>query len=338
MTSIADARRGLQTQLFPRGVPRLWCPPLTHFCAAASPDAPRTCAHLRHLSPHVRGLLVPGSTGEGWDMADGDVRGVLEIVLATAAELGLVVLIGILKTDLPAMLTALDNLTGELTHPAAVGITVCPPRGAELTADQLDAAMVQILERGHPTALYQLPQVTQNELSPATVARLASEYENFILFKDTSGRDVVAQAGVDLGGVFLVRGSEQQGYAAWTRAAGGPYDGFLLSTANVFAADLDRLLALQAAGEFTAAAELSQQLESIVQAAFALVAALPDGNPFTNANKLLDHAMAHGSEAVDVPPPLLYSGRRLPAELVSDVVQLLARHDRLPPRGYLAEA
>ena len=59
-----------------------------------------------------------------------------------------------------------------------------------------------------PMAIYQLPRVTQNELSPELARGLGSRFENFILFKDTSGTDRVALSGNSWDRVFLVRGAE----------------------------------------------------------------------------------------------------------------------------------
>ena len=59
------SRQALQARLFPDGIPRLWCPMLTHFRAAREPDAVRIRAHLSVLARNVGGILVPGSTGEG---------------------------------------------------------------------------------------------------------------------------------------------------------------------------------------------------------------------------------------------------------------------------------
>lgn len=75
---------------------------------------------------------------------------------------------------------------------------------------------------------------------------LAGRHPNFILSQDTSGADRVALSGLELEGVFLVRGAEG-GYDRWTKPA-GPYDGCLLSTANTFAAELHEVQALLAAG------------------------------------------------------------------------------------------
>lgn len=317
-------------------IPRLWCPTLTHFSAAHEPDGTRIRQHLQVLAPHVKGLLVPGSTGEGWEMSDADIRGLLDIVLEAAAAAGIRVLIGVLKTDVEAMLASLEEMHDLSTHPAVAGFTVCPLKGAALTQAEIADGLRRVLARGLPTALYQLPQVTQNEMSPATVAALAAEFPNFFLFKDTSGADRVAMSGVDLGGVFLVRGAEQGGYARWPRSAGGPYDGFLLSTANVFAPQFTRLLQLLDDGRAAAASELSDKLVEVVTAAFAIVRDFPTGNAFTNANKILDHLLAYGPAALQCAPPLLYSGVRLPREFVEQAHALLAAHHLLPTTGYLS--
>ena len=67
------------------------------------------------------------------------------------------------------------------------------------------------------TSVCQLPQVTGNEMSPAIVAALAARFSNFYLFKDTGGNDRVAESGLELDGVFLVRGAEGD-YARWPRS------------------------------------------------------------------------------------------------------------------------
>src|SRR5581483_10177828 len=121
------------------------------------------------------------------------------------------------------------------------------------------------------------------------------------------GTDLVAESRLDFGGVYLVRGSERGGYAKWLRAAGGAYDGFLLSTANVFANELGAVLEFIDQGKIDAAHALSAKVEAVVSAAFAIVADFPVGNAFTNANKALFHCLENGRSAMHVPPPMLYS-------------------------------
>ena len=72
MTTIRNrftGQRGpLVETLFPEGVPRLWCPALTHYAEGGQIDRARIRAHVRSMQPWVKGFLVPGSTGEGWEI------------------------------------------------------------------------------------------------------------------------------------------------------------------------------------------------------------------------------------------------------------------------------
>ncbi len=372
-------RADWHARLFPRGIPSLWCPLLTHYCDDGSLDRERITAHLRHLAPHVKGFLIPGSTGDGWEMSDAEIRELLGLAQEQTTKLGLHRLIGVLKTEAAeakriiretATLVERDSveprlecseanaasISSEVTtsgdarfarascggkwgstesHPTGlVGFTVCPPKGADLPQAALRDALADILELGFPTALYQLPQVTQNEMSPETVADLAARFPNFILFKDTSGADRGANSGQDFGGVFLVRGAEGD-YARWLKSGGGPYDGFLLSTANCFGRELHQVIELLKSGRREEGQRLSDRLSAVVKEIFALVAGLTDGNAFANANKAMDHFFAHGPSAAGVTPPRLHAGRRLPVEVIRQTGAALERYGFLPQRGYL---
>ena len=57
-------------ELFPPGAPGLWCPLLTHYADKNAIDFNRMSAHLSHIVPWVKGFLIPGSTGDGWDLTD----------------------------------------------------------------------------------------------------------------------------------------------------------------------------------------------------------------------------------------------------------------------------
>lgn len=327
---LPTTRADWHARLFPRGIPSLWCPLLTHYRDDGSLDRARIGAHLRHLAPHVKGFLIPGSTGDGWEMADSEVRELLGLAQEQTAQLGLHLLIGVLKTEAAEA----KRLIQEPRREGFTGFTVCPPKGNDLAQATLRDALAGILELGLPTALYQLPQVTQNEMTPETVAELAARFPNFILFKDTSGADRVANSGQDLDGVFLVRGAEG-GYASWLKSGGGPYDGFLLSTANCFGRELHQVIELLRTGQRDEAQRLSDRLSAVVKEVFALVAGLPDGNAFANANKAMEHFFAHGPSAVSVIPPRLHAGSRLPVEVIRQTGAALERHGFLPQRGYL---
>lgn len=338
MNETEALRRDVQSQQFPNGIPTLWCPTLTHFHADRAPDAIRIRSHLESLSPHVHGILVPGSTGEGWEMSDADIRGLLDIVLDAAEEFHMRVLIGVLKTGVDEMLSCLDSMAQIREHPAVAGFTICPPKGSELNQNTIRDGLACVLKRGWPTALYQLPQVTQNEMTAETIAGLAKEFPNFILFKDTSGADRVAQSGLDLGGVFMLRGAETGGYVAWPRKAGGPYDGFLLSIANVFARELSAMLCLLDEGNVAKAQALSAKLVEVVSRAFDIVSEFPVGNAFANANKALDHCLAYGQGALRIDPPMLYSGTQLPKSYIESAFGLLREHSLLPQHGYFVRS
>jgi hypothetical protein len=72
---------------FPFGIPRLWCPPLTHYKPDGSLDTNRIASHLRHLSPYVQTYLIFGSTGDGWELSDGEMSELLDFLILQAEEL-----------------------------------------------------------------------------------------------------------------------------------------------------------------------------------------------------------------------------------------------------------
>jgi dihydrodipicolinate synthase/N-acetylneuraminate lyase len=304
-------------------------------------------AHLTHLAPWVKGLLIPGSTGDGWEMNAAEVVGLLDCALRLAGQARVQVLIGVLKTDatearrdiLHTLLwlkkrTGADDTEGALAKSNVCGFTICPPRGKELSQDEIRRGVESILELELPTALYQLPQVTQNEMDPPLVADLAGRFPNFFLFKDTSGADRVAASDQNFDGVFLVRGAEGD-YARWLTPGGGPYHGWLLSSANCFARELHQIAEHLAADRRDQAQQLSGQISAVVAEVFRLVGGLHDGNPFANANKAIDHFFAHGSRAAGASAPRLHAGSSLPVEVIRATGETLTRHGLLPTKGYL---
>jgi dihydrodipicolinate synthase/N-acetylneuraminate lyase len=304
-------------------------------------------AHLRHLSPYIKGFLVPGSTGDGWELRDRQRRQVLALALGQAQGLKAHLLLGVLKPKVSEALALIRrdlawlkarvgerDTTKALAKARVSGFTVCPPRGKAVTQEEIRRGLVSILELGLPTALYQLPQMTQNEMSTVVVRELADRFPNFLFFKDSSGADRVALGGQGLGGVFVTRGGEGD-YARWLKVSGGPYDGFLLGSANCFARELHQVMQNISAGRLAAARRLSKRLTAAVQEVAGLVAGLRCGNPFANANRALDHFFAYGPGAADVPPPRCHDGSRLPVRVIREAGQVLARQDLLPAKGYL---
>ena len=145
-----------------------------------------------------------------------------------------------------------------------------------------------------------MPQVTQNEIGPELAAGLAARFENFILFKDSSGADRVLLSGNNLDCVCALRGAEGE-YTRWIKTGGGPYHGFLLASANSFAAEFSKIFSGIAAGRSDEPQQLSKRISAAVAAVSQLVTGLPAGNPFANANKALDHFFAYGQCGVDAP-------------------------------------
>jgi dihydrodipicolinate synthase/N-acetylneuraminate lyase len=304
-------------------------------------------AHLWHLAPYIKGFLVPGSTGDGWELSDRERRQVLAVALEQAQKLKAHLLVGVLKAKASEAVALvrrdvewLKTRVGERDTARALAaarvraFTVCPPRGKGLAQAQIQCALASILELGLPVALYQLPQMTQNEMSAAAARELAERFANFLLFKDSSGTDRVALAGNGLGGVFTTRGGEGD-YARWLKVTGGPYDGFLLGSANCFARELHQVIQDISAGRLEAAQRLSKRLTAAVCEVSQSVAGLPGGNAFAQANKALDHFFAYGPRAAEVPPPRLHSGRRLPVAVIRATSQILAQQELMPANGYL---
>ena len=52
--------------LFSNAVPQLWVPTLVFYDETGRIDHERQLAHLAFMTPYLQGLLVPGSTGDGW--------------------------------------------------------------------------------------------------------------------------------------------------------------------------------------------------------------------------------------------------------------------------------
>merc|ERR1712100_274747 len=153
---------------------------------------------------------------------------------------------------------------------------VCPPRGVS-DEEKMEKALSRFLEKSpnKAFAVYQLPQVTEVTMPVELLRRLADKHENFLLFKDSSGKDGMALSGVGLDGVFMVRGAEGN-YAEWlANPIASGYHGFLLSTANVYPENLTSLINKIAAGadggDLVGAVELSSRITRVTNTAFGLV-------------------------------------------------------------------
>jgi len=340
-------RESLIKALFPGGIPRLWCPLLTHYNDDGSIDFDRMHAHFNHIVPGIKGYLIPGSTGDGWELTDEETMQVLDFAIGVAREHDVHLFVGVLKPDaekmkkaIGRMLQALEGITGEaevvssLAEAHVAGFTVCPPAGESLEQSTIENELSQILGMGLPTVLYQLPQVTQSEIAPSTFATLAGTFSNLIFFKDSSDLDRIALSNVETGGIHLVRGAEGN-YARWLKERGGPYDGFLLSTANCFSAELLEIIERIEEDDEKSAEAISRRITGAIEEMFRLVLPVPSGNAFTNANKAIDHYRAYGPAASRKEGPMLHGGIRLSDDIIAATETVLKRFDLMPERGYL---
>jgi dihydrodipicolinate synthase/N-acetylneuraminate lyase len=348
MNDVARKRQVLITELFSSGIPRLWCPLLTHYRPDGGIDFDRMHAHFNHVVPWVKGFLIPGSTGDGWELTEDETLEVADFAIQQARMCDISLLLGVLKADVETMKRTIlrmikmlqENPTGKkdasqiLQANHVCGFTICPPRGKSLTQHQIESGLSAILDIGMPIALYQLPQVTENEVAPETFERFVEKYSNLVFFKDSSGQDNIATSDVYNGGVFLVRGAEGN-YAHWLTGTGGSYDGFLLSTANCFSQYLSSLIESLEKNDLGKAREISERLTTAVSEVFALVQPLPYGNPFTNANKAIDHFFAFGPSANTTDGPMLHEKIRIPHGVIQATGAILTHHSLMPEKGYM---
>jgi dihydrodipicolinate synthase/N-acetylneuraminate lyase len=347
-SQVTETRLALQARLFPQKPHTLWCPLLTHYRADGAVDEDRLLAHLHHVAAWVTGILVPGSTGDGWELREAERLRVLGLVLDQATRLKLQILIGVLKPDTGSMLASLvgtvewlKHRTGEtdtlrcLARRRVGAFTLCAPSGPDWSQAALLDALAALLDTGLPIALYQLPQVTRNKVEPQTVRNLAERYPNLLLFKDSSGEDQVAQSQPQPAGVFLLRGAEGN-YVHSLRAGGGPYDGLLLSSANGFPREIRHMVRDLERRRLADAEALSERLTLAVREVFAVVEnRLLPGSSFANANKAIDHFMAFGPRGTQAAPPPLHGGRLLPPEILRRTAEILRSHGLMPQKGYL---
>jgi dihydrodipicolinate synthase/N-acetylneuraminate lyase len=339
-------RQELLSFFFDGKLPRLLCPPLTHYTSTGELDSDRMTAHWKWMKQHVNGFLVPGTTGDGWELSPAETSQLLDFSITLAKEIDVFLLFGVMKSTGDEMVSSIKEFqhmlqlkTGQsdilqaMKESKIYGITVCPPKGSYLSQQEIGQALSEVLEFGLPTTIYQLPQITENEISSDLFLQLAGDYANFIMVKDTSGKDKIALE-ASSHGIYLVRGAEGN-YVNWLKESGGPYDGFLLSSANCFSLYLKKMIEMLEVGESALAGDMSNKLTMIFNDVFQLVKDLPYGNPFTNTNKAIDFFLAYGQEADKMGLPRLHSGNQLPMNIMVKTRDILKARSLLPKNGYM---
>jgi dihydrodipicolinate synthase/N-acetylneuraminate lyase len=319
----------------------LWVPLLTHYRRSGQGvvvDADRMAAHVRAIQPAVRQFLLAGSTGDGWEISFDQFLQIVRLSRQTEVFGQCRLLFGALRPTTAEVVDwarALEHHLAEKGGPAGefVGLAVCPPVEPDATQNSIRHHYEAILAgTTSPIAVYQLPQITGCRIAAETMQQLAT-HPRIAMFKDTSGEDTVAQSG-GLDDVLLVRGAEG-GYVDALRPT-GPYDGWLLSTGNVFGALLRRMVELYQGGDGRRARHLSAVMTGLVEALFEASRDVPFGNVFSNANRAADHLCAAGRNWRDRDAPLTASGNTLPLELLAAAEDVLGHLPRFSERGYVS--
>jgi 4-hydroxy-tetrahydrodipicolinate synthase len=318
---------------------RLWVPLLTQYRrqgSAVEIDPDRIAAHLSFIRPWVRQLLLAGSTGDGWEMSLDQLLSLVRLTSRPELFEGTRFLVGALRPTTEGVIEwaqAVEREIEEMKSPAGEyrGLAVCPPIDANATQPEIVRHYERVLaETRSEIAVYQLPQVTQCSIEPETMRTLAAN-PRVTMFKDTSGKDAVALSGFT--GPKLVRGAEGD-YVDMLQPT-GLYQGWLLSTGNAFGSQLRRMLDLLEAGRRDEALAVSRVLTVVVNEMFTAAGKLPFGNPFSNANRAVDHLWAYGAGWAKAPAPLTISGNEIPQALLETASDIVGRFPRLPERGYL---
>ncbi len=324
----ADAARAVRTE-------RLWVPLLTHFDNNGGIDKARTATHIRALRPYLSGFLLAGSTGAGWKVNDSHFQALLELAY-DAFDAESLILVGCLRPTTGEVIARAQRAEALYRSRAPkgryVGLTVCAPVGSVSQKEILDHFKKIMDATQSPLAVYQLPQVTHRDIDPETMRELVKS-GRVHMFKDTSGEDRVADSGGLGDSVWMLRGAEG-GYFEALKPS-GPYDGWLLSTANGLAPHYREIVRAAQNHDDATARELSSRITDAVTRIFRLAGELNAGNPFSNANRAIDQVEAYGADCLTAPMPRRVDGSLVPVEFVRQVYEILRGAALARQGGYL---
>ena len=298
------------------GFPALWFPPLTYYKAEGVIDTERMTEALEEIYPFCRGVLVPGSTGDGWVLSEEKQEMLVRFFLKGFPFGRFSVMIGALKPDADKAILAirrwcriLREMSGKEDDREAMraldvkAFVFCVPAGLKDRENQLHE-MGRILELGLPMAFYQLPLVTGVSVLPEVIRELADRYENLIIAKDSGGKDEMAKSGILKDRLMLLRGAEGDP-TELIRGEDAIYDGLLLSTVNCFAKELSQLMQGERdySGFGTVIGEVFDAADN------------PVSNAFSDSVRAICHAKQYGEKAESV-PAWCFNGRALPKEFI----------------------
>ena len=309
--------------------PALWFPPLTYYKEGGTIDTDKMTDELSKIYPYSRGVLVPGSTGDGWVLSQKDQESLVRFFLKGFDFGRFSMMIGALKPSADETIASIrrwceilreeSGRSDDAEAMAALDVKAfvfCVPAGLEDREAQL-REMGRILDMGLPMAFYQLPLVTGVTVDPAVVKELADRYSNLIVAKDSGGKDEMAKSGLLKDRLMLLRGAEGD-QTEMISGSGAIYDGLLLSTVNCFAREHSELM--QGIRDYSGYGDVISEVFDAV--------AEPVSNPFSDAVRAICYAKEYGEEAAEI-DIYCYNGETLPAELAAEAAASLRRKCRM---------
>lgn len=306
--------------------PTLWFPPLTYYKEGGVIDTDKMAFELSKIYPYSKGVLVPGSTGDGWVLSQEKQEALVRFFLKGFKFGRFSMMIGALKPTVDEtiqsiagwceILRQISGKSGDAEAMAALDVKAfvfCVPAGLDAKEAQLKE-MGRILDVGLPMAFYQLPLVTGVTVDPAVVAELADKHANLIVAKDSGGADEMAKSGLLKDRLMLLRGAEGD-QTEMVTGSSPIYDGLLLSTVNCFAREHSELM--QGKRDYSGYGD-------VISEVFAAVAE-PVSNPFSDAVRAICYAKEYGPDAAKM-DIYCYNGKKLPAELAAKAAASLHRN------------
>lgn len=306
--------------------PDLWFPPLTYYSEGGVIDYDQMNEALESIYPYSKGVLVPGSTGDGWVLSQEQQEDLVRFFLRGFGFGRFSMMIGALKPTAEETIASVrrwceilceesgcDDPVSAMQDLDVKAFVFCVPAGVGRRDDQVEG-MSRILDLGLPMAFYQLPLVTGVTVDPEVVAELAEKYDNLIVAKDSGGKDEMAKSRLLGNRLMLLRGAE--GDPSEMILGEAPvYDGLLLSTVNCFAREHRDLMD----GKRTFAG-----YGDVIDEVFSAVTD-PVSNAFSDAVRAICWAKKYGNEA-ERTDCYCYNGEKLPSELTGKAYASLSEN------------
>lgn len=243
------------------------------------------------LENGVHGLFVAGTTGEGPLLSLAERRAVAETVVDQAGgRAPVLVQAGTPSTEETVALVEHAHATG------ADGAALLCPYFFRLSEEALIRHFCTVAERApgsFPLYLYNIPQLTGNNISPAVSQAVAQECPNVLGEKDSSGNllQIIDKLGVREGDFQMLVGSDGLILPGLVAGVAGAVSG----NANVFPELFVALFEAYWRGDLTDAQELQERIHRVRRI-------LRDGGDISLFKAMLAH---RGIEAGPVRAPLV---------------------------------